>query len=370
MMKKALLKKMHAVLTGCLFLLAPLWATAIEFDEIREYGDVFAISAKAVSREAIEIRWEIADGFYLYNNKFLKFNTETQGVVLGEAVVPEGKREFDDLLGEEVVKYHGELVVSLPLDSVPPGLDMVSLKIRSQGCMEDVFCYPPTYQLLVVELPAETESAAMDLSAPTSSLSDVFGSQANELGTPQMDPALKPDEAFIYEAIAYSPDTILVRMTAQPGYYLYRDKLAFRITSGEGVAVSGFDLPEGKIKDDPEFGMVPVYYGQVEIPVRITRPAGDEFKLKLEADYQGCRDGDICYPPQSSSITVPMPASETDIVGGTPEATPPPATGPPAGAITEQDLLAGMLLNNPAGALIAFFVAGLLLAFKIGRAHV
>ena len=75
-------------------------AAAIEFDEIREYGDVFKVSAEASDRQHIEVSWEIADGFYLYNNKFLKFKTETAGVVLGEAVIPPGKPVFDDLLGE------------------------------------------------------------------------------------------------------------------------------------------------------------------------------------------------------------------------------------------------------------------------------
>ena len=58
-------------------------AAAIEFDEIREYGDVFEVSAKASDRQHIEVSWEIADGFYLYNNKFLKFNTIGGVILLG-----------------------------------------------------------------------------------------------------------------------------------------------------------------------------------------------------------------------------------------------------------------------------------------------
>ena len=65
-----------------------LLAIAIEFDEIREFGEVFEVSAQANDREQIEVNWQIADGYYLYNNKFLKFKTETAGVVLGEAAAP------------------------------------------------------------------------------------------------------------------------------------------------------------------------------------------------------------------------------------------------------------------------------------------
>jgi len=147
MMNRNKIKGWSSLLISTLVLLWPLLAPAIEFDEIRDFGDVFRISATAPDRQVIEVSWQIADGFYLYNNKFLKFKTESAGVVLGEAQIPPGKTEFDDLLGEEVIKFHERLDVRLPLESVSPGVDMVSLKIRSQGCMEDVFCYPPTEQV-------------------------------------------------------------------------------------------------------------------------------------------------------------------------------------------------------------------------------
>ena len=65
----------------------------------------------------------------------------------------------------------------------------------------------------------------------------------------------------------------------------------------EGFSVRGTEPPAGTIKDDPEFGDVEVYFQQVEILVRLNRPAGPEQRSNLLADFQGCRDGDICYPP-------------------------------------------------------------------------
>ena len=117
MMNRRNIKGWPSLLISTLVLLWPLLAPAIEFDEIRDFGDVFKISATASDRQSIEVSWEIADGFYLYNNKFLKFKTETAGVVLGEAEIPPGKAEFDDLLGEEVIKFHKRLDVRLPLAS-------------------------------------------------------------------------------------------------------------------------------------------------------------------------------------------------------------------------------------------------------------
>ena len=137
------MKRKSWLIICLLLLLLPVLVTALEFDEIREFGDVFKISATATSRDHIEVSWKIAEDYYLYNNKFLTFSSDTLGVELGLPEIPEGERKFDDLLGEEVLKYHDNLTVGLPLLSVPSGVDLLSLKVRSQGCLENVLCYPP-----------------------------------------------------------------------------------------------------------------------------------------------------------------------------------------------------------------------------------
>lgn len=341
-----------------LLLMLSLPAAALEFDELREFGDVFKISAKASSRERIEVSWEIAEDYYLYHNKFLKFKTDTPSVVLGAPDIPKGKRSFDELLGEDVIKFKDHLTVGLPLESLPDDVDMVSLKIRSQGCLEGVLCYPPTDQLVTVKLPAVSSTqASIPALQPARKLTDVLPETTQPLGLVEEKPALKPDQAFVYEAIGMSPGTILVRFIAQPGYYLYRDKFAFRVVGDSGFGVIEASLPGGIIKDDPEFGPVEVYFGSIEVPVSVSRGPGQEQTITLEADYQGCRDGDICYPPQSSRVDLLMPASAKAIgQSSEPEQT-------KGAALSEQDVLARMLVNNPAGALFAFFIAGLLLAF-------
>ena len=79
-----------------LLLMLPLLATALEFDEVKEFGDVFRISAEVDSQKQVLVSWDIEDGYYLYNNRFLKFTTETPGLVLGEPVIPKGERKFDE----------------------------------------------------------------------------------------------------------------------------------------------------------------------------------------------------------------------------------------------------------------------------------
>lgn len=350
---------------------------AIDADEILDYGDAFAISGQALDADHIEVVWQIAPDHYLYHNRFLRFQTNTPGVTLGDTEIPEGKRSFDELLGEEVIKFHGELRVTVPLASVAPGTQSVALQIRSQGCLEAVLCYPPTVQELVIDLPVDTTTAAQPIPG-ASSLSGALDAALNNnplgsVGQAPVQDALPPEQAFVYEAIALSSETLLVRFTPEPGYYLYRDKFSFRLPEQPEISIREVNLPDGQIKDDPEFGEVEVYFDQVEIKVRLNRPAGPEQTIQLAADFQGCRDGDICYPPMKRSVSLSLPGasepimppslldldsqgsqSSTATTGSSTENLPP---------VSEQDRLARLLVDSPAKALIAFFIAGILLAF-------
>ena len=92
---------------------------------------------------------------------------------------------------------------------------------------------------------------------------------------------LPVEEAFRFDY--YETDEgVKVFWQITPGYYLYRDKFEFSV-SDSGFSIASVDLPAGVTKDDPEFGPVPVYFGQVEIPVRFNRPAGPETTVALTA---------------------------------------------------------------------------------------
>ncbi|MEE8496053.1 MAG: protein-disulfide reductase DsbD, partial [Xanthomonadales bacterium] len=360
-----MMNKLLARLIATFGLLLSATIPAIELDQLRDFEDVFVISAQAPSRDWLEVSWKIEDEYFLYNNKFLQFTSPSDGVVLGEPQLPPGEIKFDALLDEEVEKYHGELTVTIPLVSVAPGVEAVQLTVQSQGCWENVLCYPPTEQVLLVSLPRDLAAAG----PPAGLLEDPLArpSEADPVFSMFNGQALPPEEAFVYETIGVSADTALVRFTIQPGYYLYLEKFNFRIIGGDGFVIREVVLRDGVIKDDPEFGSVPVYYGQVEIPVIFNRPAGPAVNITLEADFQGCRDGEICYPPMSRAVTFEMPAAAEAIGKPVTEARPASAVAADVTAaavpVNEQDRLAFYLTDKPSRAIFAFFIAGLLLAF-------
>ncbi|NIQ96063.1 MAG: protein-disulfide reductase DsbD, partial [Desulfuromonadales bacterium] len=86
--------RLSALRTGLLSLAMTMAASsvgAIGFDEVRDFDEVFRISASADGRDRIVLRWRIEQGYYLYNNRFLSFAAETEGVELGDPIIPPGK---------------------------------------------------------------------------------------------------------------------------------------------------------------------------------------------------------------------------------------------------------------------------------------
>lgn len=330
-------------------------AQAIDPDELLPVDDAFAISAVADDRQTVKVSWTVADGYYLYRHR-LSFIPETAGLALGEPVLPRGEQKTDEFFGD-VETYRGLITAQLPLQSVPPGANSISLKVRSQGCADVGVCYPPHQQIVEVALPAEapSEPSGIDLALQTSPLSGQLnlGSQA----TPFSEEVYSSDTAFVFEAIANSGSEILARWTIAPNHYMYREQFAFSAS----IPIEGFALPEGVAKTDEHFGDVEVYYDQVEVPIRLARPSGSAAQsVTLEARYQGCLEDGICYPPVEKALVVDMP--EVKLTGEISSAQPTFTGNPPV--VAEQDRLASALsTGNLLWTLLSFMGLGLLLAF-------
>ncbi len=105
----------------------------------------FRATARAIDDHTVEIRFQIADGYYLYRHRF-KFDAE--GASFGEPALPAGKPKKDDAFGEVEI-YRKELVFSLPVTAGKPPFP---LTLVSQGCADIGICYPPQTHTLDVAL--------------------------------------------------------------------------------------------------------------------------------------------------------------------------------------------------------------------------
>lgn len=170
---------------------------------------------------------------------------------------------------------------------------------------------------------------------------------------------LPAEEAFISTIEVADANTVIAKWTIQDGYYLYKDKFAFT-SADPDVQIESIDLPKGEEKEDPLFGRVEVYHGDLSIPVHLKRAGATATELELEAAYQGCAEDGICYPPLKTLLPVMLPAaSAATLPGSITPATANTNTDP----VPETDSIAASLASKPVLInLLLFFGFGLALS--------
>ncbi len=112
-------------------------------DEPLPVEEAFRASARLIDDKQVEVRFQVADGYYLYRHRF-KFAAD--GITFGEPALPPGKPKKDDAFGEVEI-YRGELVFTLPISAGQPPF---TLQLTSQGCADIGICYPPQVHALEV----------------------------------------------------------------------------------------------------------------------------------------------------------------------------------------------------------------------------
>lgn len=127
---------------------------------------------------------------------------------------------------------------------------------------------------------------------------------------------LEPDKAFQFFAKLVDPQTIEVRYVIADDYYLYRQNFRFESES-KNISLASPSLPEGKVKDDPFFGKVVIYRGNLQFKIPFTQSASTN-SLHLKIISQGCADSGVCYAPQLHRITLPLSISASTTQALTP----------------------------------------------------
>jgi thiol:disulfide interchange protein DsbD len=323
----------------------------------------FRLSARALDASTLEARWQIADGYYMYRDKF-KF--EVAGGTLAAPQLPPGKMKEDENFGR-VETYRKDVRIKLPIERTP-GTTAVTLKTVSQGCADAGLCYTPQTVSTTIRLPALVSAAAAApvpaasapapaAATPAASVSALDGlrSLAGDAGMPKV---LPPDEAFLVAAAMPDAQKVRFDYTLTADTYLYRDKLAFTVKSPADVTVASVDTPAGDVKDDPNFGRTEVYHRDFTASVALSRALAAGETLVMEAVWQGCNEAvGICYPPINRDFTLTAGA-------GAAAAAPVLETGPaePAGE-SDTSRIERVLKGGSFWAVVAtFFGFGLLLA--------
>lgn len=119
---------------------------------------------------------------------------------------------------------------------------------------------------------------------------------------------LEPDKAFALKTNVLDGNTLEARWDIAKGYYLYRDKFKFDVVKGSAKVLAP-QLPKGKKKNDPLFGVVETYVKSVAVKLPLKRTKTNAESLTLRITSQGCNDPiGVCYPPIIKEINFALPA--------------------------------------------------------------
>jgi len=123
-------------------------------EEFLDPDVAFVLSAGALGPDAIETRWEIAEGYYIHRDRIRFQAADGSGATLGTAEFPEGKVKDDTYFGPMEV-YYDSVAARVPVAGAVVGDTVdVDVDVTYQGCAEAGLCYPPITRTVSLLLPA------------------------------------------------------------------------------------------------------------------------------------------------------------------------------------------------------------------------
>ena len=219
-----------------------------------------------------EVTIRFPDGYYLYADK-----TTLSGAD-GEETRTPAEAKDDPYLGPVQVWHHAPTITVNHHDRAE------TFTLKSQGCEENVICYPPTTWTL--QVPAAELAAPATASPVMESTAAADDASPSLFQTPK-DMILPEDQAFLVKAEADGKGMLHVHYQMPEGYYLYRHSLKAEL-DGKPLMLP---LPQGERHQDDFLGEQEIY--RHELRFSLPQPQGSALTLHL----QGCAEGLICYPP-------------------------------------------------------------------------
>ena len=362
--------------------LAAAQADSLQEPELLEADQAFALSTRVLDANTIEASWKIAPNYYLYRDKF-KFEVVSGDVVLSPARFPAGKMKHDDNFGNVEI-YTKSVKATLPIERHNAARMNLVLRITSQGCNDAVgVCYPPHVKEVTLALPAGKTASVEKTPAAAAALSVIadknealrsLGGLSKLIAPAGSEEPVNPDQAFLVEAAATTPQALSAKIAIADCCYLYRDKVNFHLTASDGsappsgVKLGNIALPPAEVKMDEFIGKTEVYHHGLEVALPILGRTSSTPDLVLSIGYQGCSEKGvvICYPPMTKKFLLRASGTVVPVLadGAIAQQTLGSLANNTGTPLSEQDALAQRLANgNAIATILAFFGLGLLLAF-------
>lgn len=150
----------HSLLSFiCLFGLAA--APSHAEDNFLSPEKAFRVSARLLDTKSIEVNFQIAEGYYLYRERFA---FKAEGATLGGPDIPHGKVKFDPNFEKDVETFRQQLIVRVPVETS----GNFTLTVGYQGCSDKGLCYAPMetiFRLSSLSIKNQDASTASDTQA-------------------------------------------------------------------------------------------------------------------------------------------------------------------------------------------------------------
>jgi thiol:disulfide interchange protein DsbD len=114
----------------------------------------FALSARYIDDKTVELRYKVADGYYMYRQRFKFAAMPTTSFKLGAAKFSPGIQKQDPTFGRVEI-YRDSVRILLPITRSDKGLETsggpgLRLRVVSQGCADAGVCFPPHEQFVAL----------------------------------------------------------------------------------------------------------------------------------------------------------------------------------------------------------------------------
>jgi len=161
-------------LLALLIATATLALPARAADDLLPPEQAFRFSATQVDGQTVEVKFAIADGYYMYRER-LSVAADPATAAFAPLELPAGHVKFDETFNKNVETYRHELAFRVKAQSASAPFTLV---VTSQGCADQGVCYPPMKSRFHVE---PTSMASRE--RPAAGSTDTSGRIASTLGS-------------------------------------------------------------------------------------------------------------------------------------------------------------------------------------------
>ncbi|HTF96056.1 MAG TPA: protein-disulfide reductase DsbD [Cellvibrio sp.] len=170
----------------------PLSNTVVAQDDFLPVAQAF-ISDFSIENGQLVLRWNIAEGYYLYEERF-KFKADNELPLI--PVYTPGKMKYDELFERETMVHYRQVTASFDLANINQPF---ILKLEYQGCADAGLCYPPQKKTLAVD---PNNAVVIEQAAPSISPAPIASSGGQTIPTPA--PSETANSSFLLQAIIFA----------------------------------------------------------------------------------------------------------------------------------------------------------------------